>query len=149
MSSSFDDPDGASKSDVSGDRPDGAPAATGALAGAPAEAPASWREPRNCTVLATTSTFERLEPSCASQLRKLRRPSMATCRPLLRYWAQLSPWPPQTTMSKKFGFSIHSPASFLYFSFTASPRVQTDLPLGVVRSSGSRVRFPTRTTRLI
>src|SRR4249920_1487284 len=69
----------------------------------------SPREPRNWTVSATTSTFERLPPSCDSHSLHSSRPSIATGRPLERYWAQFSPCAPHTLMSKKLGFSDHSP----------------------------------------
>src|SRR5262249_58782655 len=60
----------------------------------------SPRLPRNWTLSATISTACRFVPSWASHSRHSRRPSTATGRPFDRYWAQLSPWLPQTVMSK-------------------------------------------------
>src|SRR5437763_6171518 len=111
---------------------------------------ASPRLPRNWTLSAMISTACRFVPSWASHSRHSRRPSTATGRPLERYCAQLSPWLPQTVMSKYFGFSVHSPVAPSFRRvFTASRRLQTAVPLGVWRSSGSLVRLPTSTTRLM
>jgi hypothetical protein len=52
--------------------------------------------------------------------------------------------------SKKFGLSSHSPVElFLRRVLHATRSEHTDMPLGSERSSGSRVRFPVRTTRLM
>jgi hypothetical protein len=52
--------------------------------------------------------------------------------------------------SKKLGLSSHSPVwPFLRRVLLAMRSEQTDMPLGSDRSSGSRVRFPVRTTRLM
>src|SRR6266576_5359843 len=87
-----------------------APAAKSAFsvcAAAPAGTNCGWpppspslRLPRNWTLSAIISTACRFVPSCASHSRHSSRPSTATGRPLARYWAQLSPWLPQTVMSK-------------------------------------------------
>src|SRR4051794_29915484 len=115
----------------------------------PLDGPSS-RPPRNCTASATISTLWRLLPSCASHSRHSRRPSSATGRPLARKRAQFSPWAPQTVTSKKLGLSSHSPVDwFLRRVLHATRSEQTDMPLAVERSSGSRVRFPVRTTRLM
>ena len=47
------------------------------------------------------------------------------------------------------GLSTHWPDSSLRRLFTAMRRLQTGVPPGVWRSSGSRVRLPTSTTRLM
>src|SRR5919106_792566 len=109
---------------------------------------ASPREPRNCTLLAIISTAWRLPlPSCASHSRQSRRPSTATGRPLDRYVAQFSPCAPHTVTSKKFGLSTQSPLDeSLRRLFTATRSLHTEVPFGVVRSSGSLVRFPVTTT---
>src|SRR3954466_6519710 len=71
-------------------------------------------------------------------------------RPLAQYWATFSPCAPQTVMSKKLALSSHSPLlPFLRRVLTARRRLQTEVPDGVVRSSGSRVRLPVRMTRLM
>src|ERR671919_1923734 len=50
----------------------------------------------------------------------------------------------QQTTSKKLTFSSHSPVErFCQRRFTATPRRAWAWPLGVKRSSGSRVTFPT------
>src|ERR671934_728944 len=116
----------------------------------PPPSPLSPREPRNWTVSATTSTFDRLEPSCDSHSLHSRRPSTAIGRPFDRYWAQFSPCAPQTLMSKKLGRSLHSPVDWsLKRRFTARRSRHTDVPLGRVESSGSAVRLPVRMTRLM
>src|SRR4051794_26890754 len=51
-------------------------------------------------------------------------------------------------MSKKFGLSTHSPL-ILVRLFTARRIFATEVPAGVERSSGARVRLPTRMTRLM
>src|SRR5215210_8081924 len=110
----------------------------------------SSRPPRNCTASATISTLWRLLPSCASHSRHSRRPSRATGRPLERKRAQFSPCAPQTVTSKKLGLSSHSPVAwFLRRVLDAIRSEHTDMPLAVERSSGSRVRLPVRTTRLM
>src|SRR5215207_9915073 len=115
----------------------------------PPDGPSS-RPPRNCTASATISTLWRLLPSCASHSRHSRRPSSATGRPLERKRAQFSPWAPQTVTSKKLGLSSHSPVAwFLRRVLDAIRSEHTDMPLAVERSSGSRVRLPVRTTRLM
>src|SRR5690349_9696240 len=50
----------------------------------PADCSPSPREPRNCTVSATTSTLDRLPPSWASHSLHSSRPSIATARPFDR-----------------------------------------------------------------
>src|SRR5688572_28058360 len=92
------------------------------------------------------STDCRFEPSFDSHSRQSRRPSTATGRPLDRYVAQFSPCAPQTVTSKKFGLSSHSPFAFFRRLLTATRSLQTDVPLGKLRSSGSRVRLPVTTT---
>src|SRR3954452_18984315 len=53
-------------------------------------------------------------------------------------------------MSKKLVVSSHSPVCwFLRRVLEAMRSEQTDVPLAVERSSGSRVRFPVSTTRLM
>src|SRR6185503_20827300 len=47
------------------------------------------------------------------------------------------------------GLSTHWPDESLRRVLQAMRSPQTEVPLGVVRSSGSRVRFPVRTTRLM
>src|SRR5919206_233663 len=89
-------------------------------------------------------------PWSVSHSRHSRRPSSATGRPLERKRAQFSPCAPQTVTSKKLGLSSHSPVDwFLRRVLEAMRREQTDRPLAVERSSGSRVRLPVRTTRLM
>src|SRR5215217_758411 len=111
---------------------------------------ASSRLLRNWTASAMISTDWRLLPSLSCHSRHSRRPSSATGRPLDRKRAQFSPCAPQTVTSKKFGLSSHSPVCwFLRRVLLAMRREQTDMPLGSERSSGSRVRFPVRTTRLM
>src|SRR5829696_3056499 len=110
----------------------------------------SSRPPRNWTASATISTLWRLLPSRASHSRHSRRPSSATGRPLERKRAQFSPWAPQTVTSKKLGLSSHSPVAwFLRRVLDAIRSEHTDMPLAVERSSGSLVRLPVRTTRLM
>src|SRR4051794_27987928 len=116
----------------------------------PPPMPLSSRLPRNCTASATISTLWRLVPSCAPHSRHSSRPSSATGRPLERKRAQFSPCAPQTVTSKKFGLSSHSPVDwFLRRVLDAIRSEQTDIPLAVERSSGSLVRLPVRTTRLM
>src|ERR1700735_4589201 len=105
--------------------------------------------PRNCTVSATISTAWRLVSSAASHSRHSRRPSIATGRPLERCFAPFSPCAPQTVTLKKLGLSAHSPSASLRRVLHATRRLQTDVPLGSVRRSGSAVRLPVRTTRLM
>src|SRR5215218_9913797 len=110
----------------------------------------SSRPPRNWTASATISTLWRLLPSWASHSRHSRRPSSATGRPLERKRAQFSPWAPQTVTSKKLGLSSHSPVAwFLRRVLDAIRSEQTDMPLAVERSSGSRVRLSVSTKRLM
>src|SRR5450755_1351573 len=95
------------------------------------------------------STDWRFCPS-TSYSRHSSRPSMATGRPLERKREQFSPWAPHTVTSKKLGLSSHSPvALFLRRVLQAIRSLQTDMPPLVERSSGSRVRFPVITTRLM
>jgi hypothetical protein len=111
---------------------------------------ASSRPPRNCTASAMMSTDWRLLPSLSSHSRHSRRPSIATGRPFERYRAEFSPWAPQTVTSKKFGLSTHSPVELsLRRVLQATRSLQTDVPLGSERSSGSDVRFPVMITRLM
>src|SRR5215212_1664271 len=112
--------------------------------------PMSSRPPRNCTASATISIAWRLFWLLSVYSRHSRRPSIATGRPLARKRAQFSPWAPQTVTSKKFGLSSHSPVwLFLRRVFEAIRNEQTARPELVERSSGSRVRLPVRTTRLM
>src|SRR3954471_6595952 len=111
---------------------------------------ASSRPPRNWTESATTSIDSRLPPSWAVHSRHSRRPSMATGRALDRKRAQFSPCAPPTVTLKWLGLSTHSPEALsLRRVLDAIRRLQTDMPDGVERSSGSRVKFPVRTTRLM
>src|ERR671915_2074119 len=58
------------------------------------------REPRNWTESAMISTDWRLLPCWSSHSLQSRRPSIATGRPLERYWAQFSPCGPHTLTLK-------------------------------------------------
>src|SRR3954451_17172747 len=116
----------------------------------PPPAPASSRLPRNCTDSAMISTFWRLLPFWSSHSRHSRRPSIATGRPLARKREQFSPCAPQTVTSKKLGLSSQSPVAALRRRVLQATRSEhTGVPLPVERSSGSRVRLPVRTTRLM
>src|SRR5271157_999666 len=121
------------------------PAATGS---APSLEPLPFPSFRNCTESAIMSTAWRLLPSWASHSRHSRRPSIATGRPLERYRATFSPWPPHTVTLKKLGLSTHSSPS-LRRVLQAIRRLHTEVPLGVERSSGSAVRLPVMTRRLM
>src|SRR5437868_14979425 len=66
------------------------------------------RLPRNWTLSAMISTAWRLVPSCASDSRQSRRPSIATGRPLARNCAHDSPWLPQIVTLEYFGLPPHS-----------------------------------------
>src|ERR1035441_1444866 len=112
------------------------------------DAPFPLPLPRNCTESAMMSTAWRLLPSWASHSRHSRRPSIATGRPFERYRATFSPWAPHTVTLKKLGLSTHSSPS-LRRVLQAIRRLHTDVPLGVERSSGSAVRLPVMTTRLM
>src|SRR3954447_19995300 len=111
--------------------------------------PASSRLPRNCTDSAMISTFWRLLPFWSSHSRHSRRPSIATGRPLERKREQFSPWAPQTVTSKKLGLSSQSPPALRRRVLQATRSEHTGVPPWVERSSGSRVRLPVRTTRLM
>src|SRR3954465_2369042 len=95
------------------------------------------------------STDWRLLPPWSCHSLQLSRPSTATGRPLERYWAQFSPWAPHTVTSKKLGLSTQLPVASLRRVLTATRSEHTLVPEGVLRSSGSRVRFPVRITRLM
>src|SRR5205823_1339324 len=111
--------------------------------------PASSRPPRNCTVSAMISIDSRFWPSASHWLHSS-RPSIATARPFLRYWAQLSACLPNTVTRKKLAFSSHWPVCpSLRRPLTARPSLQIPSPPGVVRCSGSLVRLPVSTTRLM
>src|SRR5581483_6458497 len=128
----------------------------GKSAAAPTSAGTYWPPPsvsprlsRNWTVCATTSTLERLLPSCASHDDQSSRPSTPTRRPLARCWARNSAWLPNTFTSKKFGLSTQLPAPSCWRPFTARPSRRTGVPEGRCCSSGSRVSRPTSVTRLM
>src|SRR5919109_1322946 len=111
--------------------------------------PSSRGLERNWTESAMMSIAWRLLPSC-SHSRHSRRPSTATGRPFERYRAQFSPCAPQTVTSKKLGLSTHSPVELsLRRVLHATRSLQTEVPLGSERSSGSVVRFPVMITRLM
>src|ERR1051326_340949 len=83
---------------------------------------------------------------------------MSAARPLLRYSLAVSAWRPNATTSTKQTSSRRSvrlpcpPGSGLLCPargvFTASPNDAIGVPLGVKRSSGSRVRLPSKMTLL-
>src|SRR6266581_7848947 len=105
-----------------------------------------------------TSCLLRFWPSCPSQLRHCRRPSMSAARPFLRYSLAVSAWRPNATTSTKQTSSRRSlglscpprsgPLCPARGVFTARPKDATGVPLGVERSSGSRVRLPSKRTLL-
>src|SRR3954470_3356062 len=105
---------------------------------------------RNWMLSAMMSTDWRLLPCWSCHSRHSSRPSTATGRPFERKRAQFSPWAPQTVTSKKLGLSSHSPVLlFLRRVLQATRSEHTEVPLCSERSSGSRVRLPVRTTRLM
>src|SRR5262245_12425074 len=124
-------------------------AAAGTNCRSPPSPPPSPRPPRNCTESAMISTAWRFEPSWASHSRQSSRPSTPTGRPLERYWGQASALLPQTVTSKLVGLSPQLPWASFWRVLTAMRSLQAAVPLGVCRSSGSRVRLPTSTTRLM
>src|SRR3990172_12406901 len=112
------------------------------------DAPVSLRPPTNWTRSATTSCLLRFWPSWVSHDRCCSRPSTSTCRPLLRYSAQVCACLSQTTTVMKQASSLRSPALVVKERLTATSKLHTAMPAGVCRSSGSLVRFPSRITLL-
>ena len=96
---------------------------------------------------ATISILERCSPSGVSQERCSRRPVTSTRAPLVSDSLAFSAISRQQTTSKNDTASFFS---LVWRSFqtrlTASPKVAVAWPLGVKRSSGSRVTLPTRVT---
>src|SRR3972149_11565639 len=73
-----------------------------------------WSSPsprlsRNWMSKATISTFDRLDPSCASQDDQSSRPPTPLLRPSLRWLARDSAWFPNSLTSQKLGLSPHFP----------------------------------------
>src|SRR3990172_4827798 len=71
-------------------------------------------------------------------------PSTYTCLPLARYWPQLSPCFPQTTMLCHSVLSCRLPSASFQTSEVAMEKRATALPLAVKRTSGSLPRLPIR-----
>ena len=119
------------------------------LAAAPPPSRAG-RPPRNWTVSAMISTAWRFVPSCASHSRQSRRPSIADGAALgevLR--AALALVAPDGDVEVVRLVGPLARRAVLHARVHGDAELADAVPLGVCRSSGSRVRLPTRTTRLM
>lgn len=107
------------------------------------------RESRNCTPpgSACTRIFERFSPVFLSSQVSIRSdPSTWIELPLRKNWQQFSAWRSQTVTSMKSDSSRRSPSRPDHLRVVARRSSVTAIPLGVRRSSGSKVSQPMRNT---
>src|SRR5258706_4875531 len=117
----------------------------------PPPPPDSPRVDRNLTALAVTSNEARIWPSWPCHSRGLpvlaspvTRPSTSTLEPFLRYSLQASPDLPNTLMRHHRVRSCCWLSWPVHFSLVAMEKLVTEVPVGVMRISGSRPKLPTR-----
>src|SRR5512134_2399447 len=98
----------------------------------------SPREDKKRTVPAVTSKEAPMEPSCLFQMRGppvflsgVRRPSMRTFEPFLRYWLQISACLPHVVTRNQMVSLTCSPLPVVYWRLVATENDVTACPEGV------------------
>ena len=121
----------------------GSPAAAALAAGAPASS--LLPPPMNCMSVAWTSSVCRGLPSLSVHSSTRKRPSIYTGLPFVRYCDAVSACRPQRVTRNHVVISLFSPVALSRrLSLVARLKLQTGVPWGVYRNSGSRPRLPTR-----